>query len=624
MAEHPLTCGIEIHQQLDTKKLFCSCATELVEAPGFELHRRLRPTQSELGEVDRAALAQAERKMRFRYLAPPKVSCLVEVDEEPPHDADAQAIEATLIFSVLLKAKVVDEVHFMRKIVIDGSNTTGFQRTALVAVDGALEVDGKVITIQSICLEEDAARKMEAKGQEITYKLDRLGIPLMEVATGPDMHTPEEVKEVAARLGSMLRATKKVKRGLGTIREDLNISIPGGARVEVKGVQELRMLPEYVQREVDRQRALLEVRDMLISRKIARVQAKVVDLTSHLKDCRSKVIVGSLSKGGKVKGVSLPGFEGTMKSPDGRLRLGAEMAQRARMRAGVMGIFHSDELPGYGITQDEVAAVRRALAIDNSGAFAICADEAGKAESALLAAVERANLALEGVPEETRDPLPDGSTTYSRPLPGASRMYPETDVKPITITEQRMSHIRSRLPELPDQKVQRFVSKYGVHEQQARQIVRDGYEDLFEDVAMRYDLAAVAARTLLSTLPEIQKEGADTSRLDDLALRGAFAALHEGKFTKEALPKVLKRMCEGRSVDESIKDLGLLCMDVDEAEAVVALIVREREAFVREKGMGAVGPLMGPVMERLRGKVDGKMASELLKKEISKVLGTSV
>jgi len=234
MAEHELICGIEIHQQLETKKLFCSCATDLVDDAGKDVHRRLRPTQSELGEVDRAALAQAERKMRFRYLAPSKVSCLVEVDEEPPHDADTEAIEITLTFAALLEAKVVDEVHFMRKIVIDGSNTTGFQRTALVAMDGVLSLEGKRISIQSICLEEDAARKMESKGQEITYKLDRLGIPLIEVATGPDMHSPEEVKEVAARLGSLLRSTKKVKRGLGTIREDLNISIPGGARVEIK------------------------------------------------------------------------------------------------------------------------------------------------------------------------------------------------------------------------------------------------------------------------------------------------------------------------------------------------------------------------------------------------------
>lgn len=617
---HELTCGIEIHQQLDTKKLFCSCATDLTEDQGGELHRRLRPTQSELGEVDRAALAQAERRMRFRYIAPPRVSCLVEQDEEPPHDADAEAMDIALTFAALLGSKVVDEVHFMRKIVIDGSNTTGFQRTALVATGGHLELEGRRVGIQSICLEEDAARKVEAKGQEVTYRLDRLGIPLIEVATGPDLHTPEEVKEAAARLGSLLRATKRVKRGLGTIREDLNISVPGGARVEIKGVQELRMLPEYVQREVDRQRSLLEVRRMLLERGAAPPRAEFADLAPALKGCRSKVISAALSKGEAVLGTPLPGLEGLMRSADGRLRLGAEMAQRARMRAGVQGIFHSDELPGYGITAEEVAAIRQRMGVGEGTAFALCADEPRRARAALEAAVERAVLAFEGVPEETRDPLPDGSSSYSRPLPGASRMYPETDVRPMPISASRMAAIRSRLPMAPEQVERHLVSKYGIHEQQARQLVREGHEETFEEAASNYGLAAVAARTLLSTIPEIAKEGADVSRLDEAAMRSAFGALHDGAFAKEALPAVLKSMCQGRSVEQAVKELGLGRMDSSEAEAVVAEVVAERQAFVREKGMAAVGPLMGPVMERLRGKVDGKVASELLRKEIARLM----
>ncbi|MCJ7517574.1 MAG: Glu-tRNA(Gln) amidotransferase subunit GatE, partial [Methanomassiliicoccales archaeon] len=258
-----MIAGLELHQQIESKKLFCSCDSELVDEEGSVLLRRLRPTQSELGEVDRAALAEADKNMRFRYRAPKGVSCLVEADEEPPHDANADAIEVAMSIACLLHAKPVDEIHFMRKIVIDGSNTTGFQRTALIALDGHLDIDGKRISIPTICLEEDAARKVETKGGEVTYKLDRLGIPLVEVATGPDLRSPEEVKEVALRLGSIMRATKRVKRGLGTIREDLNISVPDGARVEVKGVQVLRMLPVYVKREIERQRMLLSVRDEL-------------------------------------------------------------------------------------------------------------------------------------------------------------------------------------------------------------------------------------------------------------------------------------------------------------------------------------------------------------------------
>ena len=206
--------GLEIHQQLDTRKLFCDCPSTLVEDEGATFLRRLRPTQSELGEIDRAALAQAERGLRFRYQSPASASCLVDADEEPPHRANPEAIEVILTVAALLDAKPIDEVHFMRKLVIDGSNTTGFQRTAMVALDGSLEVNGRRISIPTFCLEEDAARKVETNGSEITYRLDRLGIPLIEIATG-QICAAEEVKEVAQRLGS-IEGHRKVKRGIGT------------------------------------------------------------------------------------------------------------------------------------------------------------------------------------------------------------------------------------------------------------------------------------------------------------------------------------------------------------------------------------------------------------------------
>ncbi|HRR67340.1 MAG TPA: Glu-tRNA(Gln) amidotransferase subunit GatE, partial [Methanomassiliicoccales archaeon] len=459
---YPVTCGLEVHQQLDTRKLFCSCRSQLVEGQGARFVRRLRPTQSELGEIDRAALAQAERGMRFTYQAPPGVSCLVEADEEPPHAADAEAVQAALIVSTLLGCQVMDEVHFMRKIVIDGSNTSGFQRTALVAVDGALEVDGRRIGIASLCLEEDAARKVDTKDREVTYRLDRLGIPLIEIATAPDMHDPEEVREVAQRLGSILRSTRMVKRGLGTIREDLNISVPGGARVEIKGAQDLGLLPTYVRTEMERQHALIEIKRLLRGRGATPVPLAVRDVTASLRDSRSKVLRSALSKGGKVLCAPLPLFAGALRSADGRLRLGAEMAQHARSR-GVAGIFHSDELPGYGITAEEVQALRAELRLGERDAFVLCADMEDRAGPALLAALARANQALVGVPEETRDPLPDGTSVYSRPLPGAGRMYPETDVRPILIEPERLAGIRATLPELPEARIARLVGEYAIN-----------------------------------------------------------------------------------------------------------------------------------------------------------------
>src|SRR5512137_2053719 len=195
-----LKVGIEIHQQLNTGKLFCECETEFSDDHNKEFVRRLRPTQSEMGEIDRAALEESERKLHFRYQTVP-YSCLVEADEEPPHDANKRAIEASLEMAALLRMRVVDEIHFMRKIVIDGSNTGGFQRTALIAIGGSVKAVGRNIGISTLCLEEDAARKMSEHGSEVTYRLDRLGIPLIEIATDPDITTPDEARLVAERLG---------------------------------------------------------------------------------------------------------------------------------------------------------------------------------------------------------------------------------------------------------------------------------------------------------------------------------------------------------------------------------------------------------------------------------------
>jgi len=613
-------CGIEIHQQLDTKKLFCDCASHLCEDGRGAYYRRLRPTTGETGEIDRAALVQFQKGMGYRYQLSDGVSCLVELDEEPPHGANKDAMDTVLTFSSMLNSDIADEVHFMRKIVVDGSNTTGFQRTALVAMNGFVNVNGKDISILSVCLEEDAARKMETTSGEITYRLDRLGIPLIEVATGPDIRSPEEAMETALRIGTLLRATKKVKRGIGTIREDLNISIPGGARVEIKGVQELRLLPLYVENEIQRQQMLLTIKDTLGSRKTKKVNINIVDVTDIFKDCQSKVIKSAFSEKGKVLAVPLPGFAGVMNGDSGKLRLGAEMAQRARTK-GVKGIFHSDELPGYGIEQKFIDDLKKELKMTRENdAFAICAAPETKAINALTAAAERANEALEFVPEETRDPLPDGTSKYSRPLPGAARMYPETDVPPIRITSERLKIIKKNLPELPEETEKRIVKEYKINAQQAKQLVRQGDDVLFERIFGAYDQPAVIATTLLNTFTEMEREGSNIGMISETDVIEVFKMLKASKFSKEALPSVFREVVKGRSPEDSVKSLGLESIGNDEAAEMIRKVIQDRIGFVKEKGMAAIGPLMGPVMEIIRGKVDGKVVSALLTEEIKKVL----
>ncbi|MDR3283251.1 MAG: Glu-tRNA(Gln) amidotransferase subunit GatE [Candidatus Methanoplasma sp.] len=614
-----MKCGIEIHQQLETGKLFCSCDSALCETGKGAYFRKLRPTTGETGEIDRAALVQFKRGMGFRYQRCDEASCLVELDEEPPHPVNESALETALTYACMLDADVIDEIQFMRKIVVDGSNTSGFQRTSLISTGGSVEVNGRKIGILSICLEEDAARKIETKGDEVTYRLDRLGIPLVEVATAPDMTTPEEVMEVALRLGTLLRATKKVKRGIGTIREDVNISIPGGARIEIKGVQELRMLPDFVRNEIGRQKMLLRIKDVLADRGTQEALFEPVDVTAVLKDCPSKVIKGALDDKGKVIAVRLRGFAGVMNGDDGTLRLGSEMAQYARTK-GVKGIFHSDELPNYGIEQQHVDALREALRLPPDEAFVICAAAEKRANEALRTAVERANEALKGVPEETRDPQPDGTTRYSRPLPGAARMYPETDVPPEEITQERLERIRSNLPEFPEQTEARLTEKYGINRQQASQLVRQSHDELFSEISDAYGMAAVAATMLTNTYTELERDGSSPESVSDASVMELFSLLKQARFSKEAVPALLREMASGTGVEAAIKKLGLESVDSGEAAGIISKIVKEREEFVRSKGMDAAGPLMGPVMGALRGKLDGKQASDLLEAAIKKLI----
>ncbi|MDR0522956.1 MAG: Glu-tRNA(Gln) amidotransferase subunit GatE [Candidatus Methanoplasma sp.] len=613
-----MKCGIEIHQQLDTRKLFCSCGSELCDSGTEVCVRRLRPAAGETGETDRAALEQSKRGLAYRYQRCAS-SCLVETDDEPPHPVNADALETALTFAAMLGSDVADEIQFMRKIVVDGSNTSGFQRTSLIATGGSVDVNGRSIGVLSVCLEEDAARKIEARGDEVVYRLDRLGIPLIEVATAPDMRTPEEVMEVALRIGTLLRATKRVKRGIGTIREDLNISIPGGARIEIKGVQELRMLPDFVRGEIERQKMLLRVKGILAERGAREIPFEPVDATAAFEGCASKVVKGALDAGGRVVAVRLPGFHGVMNGDGGRLRLGAEMAQYART-AGVKGIFHSDELPNYGIEQALVDSLRGFLGIGPGEAFAICAAPEKRARDALAMAVGRANMALAGVPEETRDPQPDGTTRYSRPLPGAARMYPETDVPPEPVSEERMARVRSSLPELPEQTEARLARDYGVNGQQASQMVRRGRDALFARISDATGMAQAAATALSNTYSEMERDGLDPDSIGDEDVLEAFAMLKGGRFSKEAMPLILREMAAGSAPGAALSKLGLESVGEGDAAAEIARIVAERADFVRSKGTDAIGPLMGPVMGALRGRIDGKRASELLSEEIGKIL----
>ena len=616
-----LRVGLEIHRQLDTRhKLFCECPTSHREGGReFTFARWLREAQSELGEVDPAALFESRKRRRIIYHADTLNTCLVEMDEEPPHELNREAVEVALTAALLMKAKPVDEIHVMRKIVIDGSNTTGFQRTCVVALGGEIEVDGKRIPIQTITLEEDAARIIEQKPHEVHYDLRRLGIPLIEVSTAPVITSPREAYRVAYAIGRILRATRKVKRGIGTVRQDLNISIRGGALIEIKGVQELDLLPKVVELEVIRQLHLLRVRDELKRRGVSEEdlrRAPIKDVTHIFSKTRSKILRRKIERGGVVLALKLKGFGGLLKlEPAPGIRLGAEFAGRARAWSEVEGIFHTDELPGYGISEEEVEKLRKELDADEPDAVVLVAAERWRAEDALERVRERAIEALYGVPSETRGARPDGTTVYLRPRPGAARMYPETDIPPLPIPREYVEELRRRLPPTLDQVAEEISKRYGLSRQMADELIDSERVELFERIVAETGVQpSVVASILVEHMKSLKREGYPVERVREEDLLEFFRMVSRGEVAKEAAPELIKWLAENpdKSLGEAVEALGLKPVSMAEVEERLNKLLEEHRKLVEENPGKAVSLIMGELMKHYRGKVDGAKLYKLV------------
>lgn len=602
-----LVAGIEIHQQLDTgEKLFCRCPTVIRDAGEHTgtITRYLRATESELGEIDRAAAEEMMQNRLFSYLCY-DTTCLVENDEEPPGPLNPDALNTALTIAKMVGMTYISQIHTMRKLVIDGSNTSGFQRTAMVASDGILPDGGK---IETICVEEEAAQRIEGN----TFSLDRLGIPLIEITTSPCLHTPSAVKETAAYIGMILRSTGRVKRGIGTIRQDINISIRDGARVEIKGVQELDLIEEVVKREVMRQVNLLAIREELIRRN-ACVRPESIPVTDIFARSQSTI----LTKAKEILAIKLDGFAGLVgrEIQPGR-RLGSELSDYAK-KCGVGGLFHTDELPAYGVSLDEVNALRERCGAGEQDAVIIVADTKKRTACAIQQIAARASMAFVGVPEETRKMLEDGSTAYMRPLPGAARMYPETDVMPVVIDARYWDDLF--IPELLIVKAERFCKDYNLDPAVAKQMAYSEYSLLFETAVRDGIKPALASRTLLATLKELSRQGILVQTIPNDAILEVLMAVRDTRAAKEAVPDILAAIAGGMSVPDAVEKISS-SVSREGLDTMINAVVAERIPFIHERGMGAVAPIMGVVMKEVRGSVDGKVVNEAVTRAVQNVL----
>ena len=619
--------GLEIHQQLATnKKLFCNCNPIETDEYSIKFQRKLRASKSELGEFDPAALFESTKSKTIMYYANDESSCLVEQDEEPPHELDEDARKISLIISSALKSNIFSEIYPMRKTVIDGSNTTGFQRTMLISQGGFFDTGEIKIGVQSICLEEDAAKNLGDEGSVRKFGLERLGVPLIEIATEPFEVELIEIKKIALSLGRILRSTKKVKRGLGSIRQDVNVSIKdgGGVVIEVKGVQQLDQLEKVVEYEARRQHGLLKISKKIQEKKWIYGKEDSKDITELFSECKSKIIQTALKKNQKIMAITFRNMAGIFGySPYESIRLGKEVAELVRF-FGIGGVFHSDELPNYGVEEIDLEKLKKFSEINEKDAFLILASPEEKIHTIIDQIILRIEyIKNHGIPIDTRLATQSGETKFLRPRPGAARMYPETDIPPIIITNEELLEAQNNVPKSWDDSIKELETKYKLNPQLAEQVFDSRYIGLFEKIVEEVKTnPTFVASILCSTIINLERSGLNSDLLKNDEIFKLFSLLEDGKIAKESIEIIFESIMSGKSnsVEEAMKNASIESINEDGIEKIIVNIVDKNEEIIKNQKERAVGPLMGIVMKELRGKASGEIINRLLLKNIKNKL----
>jgi glutamyl-tRNA(Gln) amidotransferase subunit E len=581
--QNHLKIGLEVHVQLNTGKLFCRCPVEWSEEGSFELHRKLRPASGESGAVDRAARYEEERDRSFVYLCPEN-TCLVEYDEEPPRPINSDALLTALKVASSLKCSILPVIECMRKIVIDGSNTSGFQRTSLVAVNGSIETSKGKVRINSVCLEEDSARKITDSGDSVRYSLGRLGIPLIEITTEPDIVDVDHAIEVARKIGLTAMTTGMARRDSDSIRQDVNMSM-GHGRVEIKGISRISQIKEAIESEIDRQLMLEKVASTIHERGGYHGALHFLDISSDLQSSGSSLISKGLKEGKHVYLAKLDKMSGVLKSDD--MRLGREIADLTKVFA-VQGILHSDELPGYGLTSDDVKVLSKKAGCSELDAFMLVITSRSKAsilESEIPARIQ--NL-LDLKLDETRSFSDQGRTTFLRPLPGAERMYPETDLEPIRLSSEDIKSAEEFGKLSAEERVNKLAADYKISLQDASTLVNEAKLGLFVSLSgvlsPRY-----SARLILQRLPEIEKKSGKF--FDDRTIIDLVNAIKGRSLGEVSVDAALELMSKGHVLSEIVNSEDIKPL----SDAELSEVVREILPNILK---GNPGELMASVKKR--------------------------
>jgi len=625
-----LKCGLEIHQQLDTEtKLFCRCPSKLqgTREPDFNTMRYMRPVLGEMGTFDKAMLTEYKKGKTIIYEGYNDVICTYELDDTPPFSCNEEARKIALELALLLDANIIEEMHVSRKNYLDGSVPSGFQRTMILGTDGYITLkNGKKIRIAILSLEEEAARKIKTENKTNFYRLDRLGIPLVEVTTQPDINTPEECRECAERIGLLLWMTN-VKKVLGSIRQDINVSIKTGTRIEIKGVQKLSWIPLLINHEISRQVNLIEIREELKNRKVSEddIPQEPVDLTKLMGKTGSKSIATGIKSGKKLYGLNFKGFKGIFgKELMEDYRFGTEVSSKVKIISGLKGIIHSDEkLENYNFSPDEIKKIQNKLNSKEKDCFVLVLGTIKELKKAADVIINRIKYTFKGVPPETRKALDSGNTEFLRELHGGARLYPDTDSQAIMNPVEETKQIQKTLPNYPWDIIEDYAKKYKVEQSSIKKLIFKGKLSLFDSLIDIYPARpSIIITTLLNTAKAIKREGKIIENITNNDYKKIFLELKNKKIGKEAIEDImrLKTDSPNLTIEQSIENLNLESLSIEDLKIIINEIVNKSSKIIKERGMRSMGPLMGEVMKKVRGKIDGEIVSKELKIQISNKL----
>ncbi|MHC4944367.1 MAG: Glu-tRNA(Gln) amidotransferase subunit GatE [Planctomycetota bacterium] len=633
-----LRAGLEIHQQLMTRrKLFCRCPAGRYSSDFHaEILRHMRPTLSELGEYDGTALMEFKTKKEIIYRIHSDTVCTYEMDDTPPFMMDEAALDIALEAALLLKLHLVNELHIARKQYLDGSIPTGFQRTTILGVDGWIPFKNRKIRIRQLGLEEDACREVSDIGHRRVYLTDRLGMPLIEPVTYPDMRTPQEVAEVGEIIRKLLRATGKMRTGYGAGRQDVNVSVTGGTRIEIKGVPRLPSIPKLVYNEAMRQWNLLRIRALLKERGITSecFSSSVHDVTRALAKTKYNPLERALERGEKIRCVKLDGYAGILNErTQTDTNFAKEISDRVRVIACLTrlpNMTHSDTASEQLSATDWKLVRHRAKAGPND----VLVLTWGLDEDLATACQEiqiRAREATEGVPSETRQALKDGTTGFERILPGPQRMYPDTDLPPKALTATRVSRTQAILPESPWEREARY-KPHNLSEDIMGELVISRKAKLFdrlvEDLKIKPQLAG---EILCRCSRALRREGLNPGLLSEEETFHLFKAFQEGLPAREGIRKVIRHLLmkrrekpeeatgdPGQTIQKAIGELKLEPLSMDELKALVEKTVQRTDLGLFATAEKKHRFLMGVLMKDLLGCVEGGLVSATLEEAMMK------